>query len=135
MQQERIIVLDFGGQYKQLIARRVRECNVYCEIHPHTLSIEKIREMNPKGIIMTGGPASVYDEKSPTCSPELFEMGIPVLGICYGSQLMAYRCGAAHAVDGSHGKKHAEKGGASVDENAQAGYAARHLSASTAGQR
>ena len=75
MQQERIIVLDFGGQYKQLIARRVRECNVYCEIHPHTLSIEKIREMNPKGIIMTGGPASVYDEKSPTCSPELFEMG------------------------------------------------------------
>ena len=78
MQQERIIVLDFGGQYKQLIARRVRECNVYCEIHPHTLSIEKIREMNPKGIIMTGGPASVYDEKSPTCSPELFEMGIPV---------------------------------------------------------
>ena len=95
MEQERIVVLDFGGQYKQLIARRVRECNVYCEIHPHTLSIGKIREMNPKGIIMTGGPASVYDEKSPTCSPELFELGIPVLGICYGSQLMAYRCGAA----------------------------------------
>ncbi len=94
MEQERIIVLDFGGQYKQLIARRVRECNVYCEIHPHTLAIEKIKEMNPKGIIMTGGPASVYDEKSPTCSPELFELGIPVLGICYGSQLMAYRCGA-----------------------------------------
>lgn len=93
MQQEKIIVLDFGGQYKQLIARRVRECNVYCEIHPHTLSIEKIREMNPKGIILTGGPASVYEEDSPTCSPELFELGIPVLGICYGSQLMAYRCG------------------------------------------
>jgi GMP synthase (glutamine-hydrolysing) len=132
MQQERIIVLDFGGQYKQLIARRVRECNVYCEIHPHTLSIEKIREMNPKGIIMTGGPASVYDEKSPTCSPELFEMGIPVLGICYGSQLMAYRCGAAHAVDGSHGKKDAETGGASVDENAQAGYAANAEAVKTA---
>ncbi len=94
MEQERIIVLDFGGQYKQLIARRVRECNVYCEIHPHTLEIEKIKEMNPRGIIMTGGPASVYDEKSPTCSPELFELGIPVLGICYGSQLMAFRCGA-----------------------------------------
>ena len=94
MGRELVIILDFGGQYKQLIARRVRECNVYCEIHPHTLSIEKIKAMDPKGIILTGGPASVYDEKSPTCSPELFALGIPVLGICYGSQLMAYRAGA-----------------------------------------
>ncbi len=90
MNKELIIVLDFGGQYNQLIARRVRECNVYAEVHPHTLSIEKIREMNPKGIIFTGGPNSVYKDDSPSCSKEIFELGIPILGICYGSQLMAY---------------------------------------------
>ena len=95
MKRELVIILDFGGQYKQLIARRVRECNVYCEIHPHTMGIDEIRELAPKGIILTGGPASVYDEKSPTCSEELFKLGIPVLGICYGSQLMAYRCGGS----------------------------------------
>ncbi len=87
---EMIVVLDFGGQYNQLIARRVRECNVYCEVHPYTLSIEKIKEMNPKGIILTGGPNSVYAPDSPLCEKALFELGIPVLGICYGSQLMAY---------------------------------------------
>lgn len=85
-----VIVLDFGGQYNQLIARRVRECNVYCEVHPYNLSLEKIKEMNPKGIIFTGGPASVYAEEAPHCEKELFELGIPVLGICYGSQLMTY---------------------------------------------
>ena len=88
-----IIVIDFGGQYNQLIARRVRECNVYCEVHPHTITIEKIKEMNPKGIILTGGPNSVYAQDSPKCSKELFELNIPVLGICYGSQLMAYVLG------------------------------------------
>ncbi|MBD5540041.1 MAG: glutamine-hydrolyzing GMP synthase [Lachnospiraceae bacterium] len=93
MSQEKVIVLDFGGQYNQLIARRVRECNVYCEVHPYNLSLDKIREMNPKGIIFTGGPNSVYAEDSPVCSKEVFEMGIPVLGICYGSQLMAYLLG------------------------------------------
>lgn len=93
MSQEKVIVLDFGGQYNQLIARRVRECNVYCEVHPYNLSLDKIREMNPKGIIFTGGPNSVYGEDSPVCSREIFEMGIPVLGICYGSQLMAYLLG------------------------------------------
>ncbi|SFB06854.1 GMP synthase (glutamine-hydrolysing) [Acetitomaculum ruminis DSM 5522] len=93
MSKEMVIVLDFGGQYNQLIARRVRECNVYCEVHPYTLSIDKIKEMNPKGIILTGGPNSVYDEKSPHYDKELFELGIPVLGICYGSQLMAYTLG------------------------------------------
>lgn len=93
MDQELIIVLDFGGQYNQLIARRVRECNVYCEVHPYNLSLDKIREMNPKGIIFTGGPNSVYGEDSPVCSKEIFEMGVPVLGICYGSQLMAYLLG------------------------------------------
>ena len=88
-----IIVIDFGGQYNQLIARRVRECNVYCEVHPHTITIEKIKEMNPKGIILTGGPNSVYADDSPSYSKELFELGIPVLGICYGSQLMAHVLG------------------------------------------
>ena len=93
MEREMVIVLDFGGQYNQLIARRVRECNVYCEVHPFTMSIEKIREMNPKGIIFTGGPNSVYGEDSPTCSSEIYELGIPILGICYGSQLMAHMNG------------------------------------------
>ena len=93
MAREMIIVLDFGGQYKQLIARRVRECNVYCEIHPFTTPIRKLRELNPKGIILTGGPNSVYAQDAPTYERTLFELGIPVLGICYGSQLMAYRLG------------------------------------------
>ena len=90
MNHELVIVLDFGGQYNQLIARRVRENNVYCEVHPYTLSLEKIKSMNPKGIIFTGGPNSVYAEDSAVCSKEIFEMGIPILGICYGSQLMAH---------------------------------------------
>jgi len=93
MQQEKIIVLDFGGQYNQLIARRVRECNVYCEVHPYTLSMEKIKEINPKGIIFTGGPNSVYGEDSPQCPLELYEMGIPILGLCYGAQLLAHQLG------------------------------------------
>ena len=93
MKKEIVIVLDFGGQYNQLIARRVRECNVYCEVHPHTLSLDKIKEMNPKGIIFTGGPNSVYGEDSPECEKEIFELGIPILGICYGSQLMSHMLG------------------------------------------
>ena len=93
MKKEMVIVLDFGGQYNQLIARRVRECNVYCEVHPYTLSLDQIREMNPKGIIFTGGPNSVYEETSPHYQKEIFELGIPILGICYGSQLMAYTLG------------------------------------------
>lgn len=97
MDKEMIIVLDFGGQYNQLIARRVRECNVYCEVHPYSLSLDKIKEMNPKGIIFTGGPNSVYNEESPHCPKEIFEMGIPILGICYGSQLMSYMLGGSVA--------------------------------------
>lgn len=93
MARETVIVLDFGGQYNQLIARRVRECNVYCEVHPYTLALDKIKEMNPKGIIFTGGPNSVYDEASPHYQKEIFEAGIPILGICYGSQLVAYSLG------------------------------------------
>lgn len=93
MQNETVIVLDFGGQYNQLIARRVRECNVYCEVMSYKNPIEKIKEKNPVGIIFTGGPNSVYDEKSPHYDKEIFELGIPILGICYGSQLMAYSLG------------------------------------------
>ena len=90
---ETVIVLDFGGQYNQLIARRVRECNVYCEILPYTVDIQKIKDIAPKGIIFTGGPNSVYDETSPHYTPEIFKLGIPILGICYGCQLMAYSLG------------------------------------------
>ena len=93
MNKEKVIVIDFGGQYNQLIARRVRECGVYCEIHPYTIGIDKIKEMNPKGIIFTGGPNSVYAADSPLCEKEIFEIGIPILGICYGSQLMAHLLG------------------------------------------
>jgi GMP synthase (glutamine-hydrolysing) len=93
MTNEMIIVLDFGGQYNQLIARRVRECNVYAEVCPYTLSLDEIKKKNPRGIIFTGGPNSVYDEKSPHYDKAIFELGIPILGICYGSQLMAYTLG------------------------------------------
>ena len=93
MNREMIIVLDFGGQYNQLIARRVRECDVYCEVHPCTMDLDKIKEMAPKGIIFTGGPNSVYKEDSPTCPKEIYDLGIPILGICYGSQLMAHQLG------------------------------------------
>ena len=91
--EELILIIDFYGQYNQLIARRVRECNVYSEIVPFNTSIEKIKEKNPKGIIFTGGPASVYGEDAPKCDPEIFNLGIPVLGICYGMQLMTYMLG------------------------------------------
>ena len=93
MKNELILILDFGGQYNQLIARRVRECNVYSEVVPFDISIDKIKEKNPKGIIFTGGPASVYGEDSPKCNPEIFNLGIPVLGICYGMQLMTHTLG------------------------------------------
>ena len=93
MSRETVIVIDFGGQYNQLVARRVRECNVYCEIYSYKTDIEKIREMNPKGIILTGGPNSCYEPDSPSYTKELFELGIPVLGLCYGAQLMMHLLG------------------------------------------
>ena len=93
MKRELVIVIDFGGQYNQLVARRVRECNVYCEIYSYKTDIEKIKAMNPKGIILTGGPNSCYEEGAPTYSKELFELGIPVLGLCYGAQLMMHVLG------------------------------------------
>ena len=111
---EKIVVLDFGGQYNQLIARRVRECDVYCEVHPYNIDIDKLRAMNPTGIIFTGGPASVYEEDAPKCDKEIFNLGVPILGICYGSQLMAYTLGGkvASASTREYGKTYVE-----VDES------------------
>ena len=90
---EKIIVIDFGGQYNQLVARRVRECNVYCEIYSYKTDLEKIKAMEPMGIILTGGPSSCYEDNAATCSKELFGLGIPVLGLCYGAQLMSHVLG------------------------------------------
>ncbi len=93
MEHQNIVVLDFGGQYNQLIARRVRECGVYCEVKPYTTPVDEIRAMNPIGMIFTGGPNSVYDPAAPQADPELFQLGVPVLGICYGCQLLAHNLG------------------------------------------
>lgn len=93
MNQEKVIVIDFGGQYNQLVARRVRECNVYCEIYSYKTDLEQIKARHPKGIILTGGPNSCYEEGAPTYRKELFELGIPVLGLCYGAQLMMHVLG------------------------------------------
>lgn len=92
-QKEMVVVVDFGGQYNQLIARRVRENNVYCEVYPYNKALEKIKELQPKGIIFTGGPASVYEDSAPKMEAEVFELGIPVLGMCYGMQFMAHTLG------------------------------------------
>ncbi|TCK02868.1 glutamine-hydrolyzing GMP synthase [Phorcysia thermohydrogeniphila] len=91
--ESKVLILDFGSQYTQLIARRLREKNIYCEIHPFNTSIENIKEFNPKGIILSGGPASVYEEGAPKVSKEIFELGVPVLGICYGMQLITHLFG------------------------------------------
>ncbi len=93
MNHQKVLILDFGGQYNQLIARRVRELNVFCDLVPCDMSLEKIKEYNPIGIIFTGGPNSVYEENSPRIDKGVFSLGVPVLGICYGCQLMAYTLG------------------------------------------
>jgi len=95
MKREFVLILDFGGQYNQLIARRVRECHVYCEVKPWTTPIEEIRALDPIGIIFTGGPGSVYAAGSPQADPEIFRLGVPILGICYGCQLLAHNLGGA----------------------------------------
>lgn len=92
-ERSRVLILDFGGQYNLLIARRVRECGVYCEIKQHTMTIGEIREFAPSGIIFTGGPATVFEENAPMCDAEIFNLGVPVLGICYGQQLMSFLLG------------------------------------------
>ena len=111
MDKEKVIVIDFGGQYNQLVARRVRECNVYCEIYSYRTGIEEIKAMAPKGIILTGGPNSCYEEDSPTYSKELFELGIPVLGLCYGAQLMMHVLGGKVITPevGEYGKTEIQK--------------------------
>ena len=90
---EKILILDFGGQYSQLIARKVRELNVFCEVKNYKINPEEIKTLGYKGIILSGGPSSVYLENAPRCNSEIFNLGIPVLGICYGAQLMAYAMG------------------------------------------
>lgn len=110
MNSELVLVLDFGGQYNQLIARRVRECNVYAEVISYTTSLEDIKAKNPKGIIFTGGPNSVYKDDSPSYDKSIFEIGVPILGICYGSQLMAHKLGGevATAPVSEYGKTEVE---------------------------
>lgn len=105
---ERVVILDFGSQYTQLIARRIRECKVYCEIHPFTIAagdLGKLREMEPAALVLSGGPSSVYGEKAPRVHPDLFSLGIPILGICYGLQLTAHLLGGRveRAAEGEYG--------------------------------
>src|SRR5918911_2985126 len=90
---DEVLVLDFGGQYSQLIARRVRECGVFSELMPHTVGLDEIKRRAPRGLILSGGPASVYADGAPRFAPELLELGIPVMGICYGMQVMALELG------------------------------------------
>ena len=106
MVRDLVLVIDFGGQYNQLVARRVRECGVYCEIYSYKTALDKIKEKNPRGIILTGGPNSVYEDGAPSASKELFNLGVPVLGLCYGAQLMAHVLGGKveRALNREYGK-------------------------------
>ncbi len=112
---ELILVLDFGGQYNQLIARRVREAGVYCEMLPYTISIEEIQKKNPKGIIFSGGPSSVYSEGAPRIDKRIYSLGIPILGICYGMQLMAFELGGK--VEKSTAHEYGKSSFTKVDNN------------------
>ncbi|MHB0976804.1 MAG: glutamine-hydrolyzing GMP synthase [Candidatus Aquicultorales bacterium] len=97
---QKVLVLDFGAQYAQLIARRVRECRVYSEIVPHSITADEIKEKNPRALILSGGPMSVYEDRAPACDPAIFKLGVPILGICYGMQLMAHALGGEVAKTG-----------------------------------
>ena len=101
---ETVLILDYGAQYTQLIARRIRECHVYCEIQPCTIPLSTIKEIAPRAVVMSGGPQSVYGEGAPKSDPGLFSLGIPVLGICYGEQLMALQLGGK--VEGSQKREY-----------------------------
>ena len=115
MSAETILVLDFGSQYTQLIGRRVRETNVYSEILPFNASVETIRRHQPKGIILSGGPDSVYEPGAPACDPEIFNLGIPILGVCYGMQLLAKELGGkvAPGAEREYGSRKIEMASAS----------------------
>jgi GMP synthase (glutamine-hydrolysing) len=106
MNRETVLIIDFGSQYTQLITRRIREANVYSEIHPHTITAAAVKKLEPKGIILSGGPMSVYDEGAPAIDPEILRMGIPVLGICYGLQFICKVSGGnvEQAKDREYGK-------------------------------
>src|SRR5512137_1643792 len=105
---EKVLILDFGSQYTQLIARRVREAHVYCELHPFDLPLAEIRAFQPTGIILSGGPKSVYEAGAPAVAEELFELGVPVLGICYGMQLMSRHFGGEVVPAGKREFGHAD---------------------------
>ena len=105
---EKILILDFGSQYTQLIARRVREAHVYCELHPFDMTLDEIKAFNATGIILSGGPKSVYEEGAPAIEEELFELGVPVLGICYGMQLMCHHFGGKVVPAGKREYGHAD---------------------------
>ncbi len=107
-QNQLILIMDFGGQYSQLIARRIRECGVYCEIVSFKTSIEKIKALNPVGIVFSGGPSSVYADKAPKCDSQIFDLSIPIFGICYGMQLTAHTLGGvvAHSDSREYGNTH-----------------------------
>ena len=107
---ETIAVLDFGGQYNQLITRRIRDLGVYSELYPNTVSVEELRALNLKGVIFSGGPGSAYVEDAPTCDPAIYDLGVPILGICYGMQLLTHHFGGkVEAAD------HREYGKATLD--------------------
>ena len=118
---KKILILDFGSQYTQLIARRVRETNVYCELHPWDMTEEDIRAFKPAGIILSGGPNSVYEEQTPKAPQMVFELGVPVLGICYGMQTMAAQLGGA-----VESGKVREFGYAEIRAQGHSALAARH---------
>ena len=105
-QKETILILDFGSQYTQLIARKIREHGVYSEIHPHTFPLRRVKAMAPKGIVLSGGPTSVYDDGAPDVEDALFDLGVPMLGVCYGLQLMSRKLGGvvSPAEDREYGK-------------------------------
>jgi GMP synthase (glutamine-hydrolysing) len=101
-----IVILDFGSQYSELIARRIRETQVYSEVLSYRTTAEQLRQLNPKGVILSGGPNSVYDDNAPHCDPEIWTLGIPVLGVCYGMQIMVQQLGGdvERAERGEYGK-------------------------------
>ena len=124
--QDTVLIFDFGSQFAQLIARRVREQNVFCQIVRHDLTVERVRELKPKGIILSGGPSSVYDANAPKCDPAIFDLGIPVLGVCYGMQLMCQALGGEVI-----GANHREFGRASLNVSDSSGLFANYPTAAT----